>query len=488
MDIHFGVLNAVVLGAYLVGMVAIGIGLAGRQHTGEDYFLAGRRMPWLAVAMSMFASLTSAITFMGLPAAAYAENVALLVVCVVSPLLVPLLVLVLYPAYRRHGVTTSYEYIGLRYGPAGRYAVAVLFLLARLGWLGTVIYAPALALSVTTGIPLWAAIVLMGVMATFYTVLGGLSAVIWTDVAQFVILVAGAIWVAVTLTASVPGGVLGILRAAGEGEHLRLVSWRLSLTEMTGFAVAISFFLQMLQDYGTDQVSVQRMLAVKDARGMTRAAIFNAGTDVIMIATLLYIGLGLFAFYQQHPETQAALSADSVLPHFIITQLPAGVSGLLISAIFAAAMSSMDSGINSLATVVENDLVTPFRQRAPSPERVVLEARILSCIFGVLATGLAFGTSRLGHIIQAFATYMSLFNAPVLALFILGFVSRGANFRGWLVGALVSIPATLWLQRSGVAHWVYFFPFSFATTFAIGWLASQVLPGKAYLLPTRPTP
>ena len=481
MDICFGALNYTILGVYLAAMVGVGLLFAGRQKTREDYFLAGRNMPWLPVAMSMFASLTSAITFMGLPAAAYRENMALLVVCIVSPLLVPVLVCVLYPVYRRHGVTTSYEYIGTRYGPAARVAVSALFILARLGWMGTVVYAPALALSVATGLSMRLSILLMGGLATVYTVLGGLSAVLWTDVAQYVILVAGAVWVAVELVVSVPGGVGGIIDIARAADHLHVVSWRISLFEMSGAVVAISFFLQMMQDYGTDQVTVQRMLAIRDRRGILKATLFNALTDTVMVALLLFIGLALFAFYRLRPEALGDVADDSILPYFVMTNLPAGVSGLIISAVFAAAMSSMDSGINSLATVVENDFIGLVRRdgRPEDERRAVLRARILTLVLGAAATLLAFYVARIGHIIKGFATFMSLFSAPVLALFLLGLVTRRARFAHWIVGVVVAIPATLWLQHSVQAHWVYYFPFSFACTYALAWTAGALSTRRA---------
>ncbi len=474
----FGYLNSGVLAVYLAGMVLIGLRFARRQQSAEDYFLAGRNMPWLPVAMSMFASLTSAITFMGLPARAYEENMALLVVCVVSPLLVPVLVLVLYPAYRRHGVTTSYEFIGLRYGRAGRTAVSLLFILARLGWMGTVVYAPALALSVATGLSLHLTIILMGGLATLYTVLGGLAAVLWTDVVQFLILVAGAIWVAVDLVGRAPGGVAGIVDIAREAGHLHVVGWQLSLVEMSGLAVAVSFFLQMMQDYGTDQVTVQRMLAIKKPRGVTKAAIFNACTDVVMVALLLFIGLGLFAYYQQHPQLAPGGSVDAVLPHYIMQTLPPGVSGLLISAIFAAAMSSMDSGINSLATVIEHDFIKQFRRREQSEHHDVTQARLLTLGLGVLATLLAFGITRMSNIIDAFATFMGLFNAPVLALFVLGFVSPHARFPAWVASVVVAVSGTLFLKLYVGVHWVYYVPFAFSTSFTVTWLLSCIIPRR----------
>jgi len=478
MPASFGILNSLILGLYLLGMVLIGLRFMRRQQTTEDYFLASRAMPWLPVAMSMFASLTSAVTFMGLPARAFEENVSLLMVCIVSPLLVPVLVFVLYPAYRRRGVTTSYEFIGLRFGRGGRTAVAALFVLARLGWMGTVIYAPALALSVATGLPIALTILLMGGMATLYTALGGLAAVLWTDVVQFVILVAGAIWVAADLVVHVPDGVSGILRVAGDAGRLHVAGWRLSLFEMSGLAVAVSFFLQMMQDYGTDQVTVQRMLAIRKNAGVAKAAMFNACTDVFMIALLLFIGLGLFAFYQANPALAPTGSADTVLPHYIIRSLPAGVSGLLISAIFAAAMSSMDSGINSLATVIEHDFIKQFRRRVRTEQHDVKQARMLTVALGVAATALAFGITRMESIIEAFATFMGLFNAPVLALFVLGFVSDRARFGAWCTGVPLAVLATLAAKYHVGIHWVYFFPLSFAVSFTVGWILSAFRPRR----------
>jgi len=217
---QFGALNYTILGVYLVLMFAVGVYVAGRQRTTEDYFLAGRRMPWLVVAMSMFASVTSATSYMGLPGDAYSENCSLILLGVSGLFVAPILIFVFFPFYRRLGVTTSFEYIGHRFGQPARLTVSALFLLARLGWLGVVIYSPALAISVATGVNLYSAIVLMGVLAVSYTVIGGLAAVLWTDVLQFVILTGGALWVAATLIASVPEGLTGIITTAHETDHL----------------------------------------------------------------------------------------------------------------------------------------------------------------------------------------------------------------------------------------------------------------------------
>lgn len=457
---NFGVFNFCILLAYLAAMVAIGLRFAGRQKTADDFFLAGRNMPWLAVAMSMYASLTSAVTYMGLPGLAYRSNVTLLAVAVVSPLLAPVLIFVFYPVYRKLNITTSYEYIGIRFGPAARKTAAALFLLARLGWMATVIYAPAMALSIATGLPLLASILLMGLLATLYTVAGGLAAVLWTDVVQFMMLIGGAVFVAGALCIKHPGGAIGILSFAHAHDHLQLDGscslWRMTLT-----GVAISFFFQMMQDYGTDQVTVQRLLATKTKRGMAKAICFNAGVDFCIISLLLFIGLGLFTYYQDNPSLlPEAISGDKIFPYFIVSALPAGISGLLIAAIFAAAMSSMDSGINSMATVVVNDFTG-------TGSRPVHRARIVTAALGVLATGLSvmlFFVGKAEGIIETFATFMGLFSAPVLALFLLGLLTKRGSFKAWLPAAALGIGFTFRLKTTDVS-WIWYFPAGFAVTF-----------------------
>ncbi len=267
----FGTLNYLILLSYLALMLGIGFRLSRKQTSTEEYFLAGRRMPWFVVALSMFASLTSAITYMGVPGTVYAENTSIVLAAIISPLVAPFLVYLFYPFYRRLKVTTSYEYIQRRYGDGARYSASVLFLLARLGWLGTVIYVPAMTLSVVTGIDLTLAILLMGVLATVYTVLGGLAAVLWTDVLQFAILIGGALWVALELIQAVDGGIGGILVFGSQAGRVQLANWTPSLYELSAPVILVSYFFQYMQDYGTDQVTVQRLLAVKTFKGMVKS-------------------------------------------------------------------------------------------------------------------------------------------------------------------------------------------------------------------------
>lgn len=470
----FSTLNYTILAVYLAAMVGIGVWFARRHKNTEDYFLAGRKMPWLIVGMSMYASLTSAITFMALPATAYNENISFLVVSLVSPLVAPFLVLLFYPFYHRLRVVTSYEYVDRRFGRPARFAVSGLFILARLGWLGTVIYAPALALSTVTSIPLSICILLMGLLATVYTALGGLAADIWTDVVQFVIMIGGAIWLVVTLVNRVPDGAAGIWHLASETGRLHILNLDFNLYAMSGLIVAVAYFFQLMQDYGTDQTTVQRMMAIPTLRGVTKAIFFNAAVDFVIVATLLFIGLGLFAYHTAFPSLLPdGLKNDQILPYYIIHALPDGVSGLLITALFAAAMSSMDSGISCVATVIINDFVKPLRGGHDEDAQDLKLARWLTFGLGVFATGLAFYVSTFEQLIEAYSSIISLFNAPILALFLLGIFSRRVQMGHWLLGTAAGVAANLWVQKLTEVHWIYYFPLSLGLTLVVAGLASR---------------
>jgi Na+/proline symporter len=209
---------------------------------------------------------------------------------------------------------------------------------------------------------------------------------------------------------------------------------------------------------------------------MARAVVFNACADLFIVSLLLFVGLGLFAYYDSFPQQLAGgISGDRVLPYYIVHVLPAGVSGLLITAIFAAAMSSMDSGVNSMTTVLVSDFVRPLRRRQRTEHDDVKLARRLTLALGALATGVAFYVSGIEQILKASSAFLGLFGGPILALFLLGMLTRRASFRGWLVGVLVATTATVWLQYGTEVHFIHYFPFCFGTCALIGYAASVLI-------------
>jgi len=323
------------------------------------------------------------------------------------------------------------------------------------------------------------AILLMGVLAVAYTVLGGLAAVIWTDVVQFIVLVGGAAWLAVTLVAHVPDGAAGIVRDAAEAGRLDVFDWT-DMSKLTFLSAMIGWFFVFLNDYGTDQVTVQRLMAVRTDAGVVKAIAFNAVNDLVINGMLIFIGIGMLAYFRAYPQRLGTDAAgDGILPYYIMHILPAGVSGLMVTAIFAAAMSSVDSGINSLTTVIVRDWIVPLRGAVTRPGGDVALARWLTVGLGVLATAAAVYAAGIGNIVRMWMNVMGLFAAPVLSVFILGVLTRRAHLHGWLAGACCAIGLTVLLQRLYgdrlMAMW--HFPISFAVSTAVGYFASLILKG-----------
>ena len=455
----FGTLNSLVLLAYLLGVTVLALRLAGRQRDTESYFLAGRSMPWLAVALSTVASMLSGLTYLGAPAAAYEDNASLMLAGPAALVAAPLLILIYFPIYRRLRVTTIYEYVNARFGNRARYAASALAVLQIQGWMGIALYAPALALSTVTGIDLTRAILVMGLVATAYTCTGGLAAVIWTDVIQFVILTAGAVLVAFSLVDGLPGGLDQFFEIVLTADKLGLTDLRFDFAEATGLTVVLCYFI-MGFGYGNNQVVMQRLLAARSRSGMARALILDRVLEILVAALLYMIGLGIFAYFQVFPENLApGIAGDRILPYYIIHALPAGVSGLLIAAVFAAAMSTVDSGIHSSATMIQVDFVGPLRKRPLTQRQSLTLARALTAGLGLLGTATALLVSKGGGILETMSKVGGLTAAPVTALFLLGVLTRRGHFPAWLAATLgISLPLSIYVQNFAEVHWIFYTP------------------------------
>ena len=473
----FGTLNFLVLVAYLLGVTVLALALAGRQRNTESYFLAGRSMPWLAVALSTVASMLSGLTYLGAPAAAYKDNASLMLAGPAALLATPLMIALYFPIYRRLKVTTIYEYVNARFGNRARYVASSLAVLQIQGWMGVALYAPALALSTVTGIDLTRAILIMGLVATAYTVTGGLAAVIWTDVIQFVILTAGAVVVAFSLLDRLPGGLDQFFEIVVTADKLGLTDLRFDFAEATGLAVVLCYFI-MGFGYGNNQVVMQRLLAARSLREMIRALLLDRALEIILAALLYMIGLGIFAYFQVFPENLApGIAGDRILPYYIVHALPAGVSGLLIAAVFAAAMSTVDSGIHSSATMVQVDFVGPLRKRPLTQRQSLTLARALTAGLGLLGTAAALFVSKGGGILETMSKVGGLTAAPVTALFLLGVLTRRGHFPAWLAATLgISLPLSIYVQNFVEMHWIFYTPIALVSCLA-GSLLFSLLPG-----------
>ncbi len=320
----FGAVNTSVLVAYLLLVTLLAVVLSGRQKDTRTYFLAGGRMPWLAVSLSLSASLLSALSYLGAPALAYEENASFVLGPVILLMTAPLVILLFFPIYRRLDVTSIYEYVNRRFGRPARYATSVFAILQIQGWMGLALYAPALALSTVTGMDLVGSILVMGAVATLYTALGGLAAVIWTDVIQFLVLSSGALLVMVSLSSSLPGGVDQILEMALAADKLPRLEFGFRFDQANLITVAICNLVVVFSQYGTAQVTIQRLLAVRNIRQMYKAVFLDVFLQLLVVGLLFFIGLGLYAYFQSFPERLAEGVAGGPDPALLYRPRPAG--------------------------------------------------------------------------------------------------------------------------------------------------------------------
>ena len=483
----FGTLNYLVLGAYFLVVVGLALALSGRQKDTSTYFLANRRMPWLAVSLSVVASLLSALTYLGVPAVAYRENAALVLGLPAILMAAPLVIWLFFPVYRRLNLTSIYEYVDARFGRRARYAASAFSILQILGWMGIALYAPALALSTVTGLNLWMAIVVMGVVATGYTTLGGLAAVIWTDVVQFMVLSFGAVYMSISLVERVPGGMARIMEMAAVHDKLPLLELSFSFTQLNGVGVVLCYFVVAFGQYGTSQVPVQRLLSINSFWGMAKALILEHILEIIILALLFFVGLGMFAYFSDFPDRLAdGIDRDRILPYYIIHALPVGFSGLIIAAIFAAAMSTVDSGIHSMSTLIMVDFVQPLRKIALDDRRSLQLARVLTIGLGLSATLSALLVSWTEGIMEAVSMVGGYVAGPVTSLFLLGVLTRRGHFWGWLISAcLISIPLQVYIQNFTDTHWVFYGPLATVICLLVSYPLSLIL---ATILQLEPAP
>ena len=484
----FGTLNWAVLISYFIVLIAIGAYFSRREKSTDDYFLGGRRVPWWAMGLSIFGTQLSAITFLSIPARAYTSDWVYVWANAAIILIAPYVVYVVIPAYRRGNYTTAYEYLEHRFNYALRVYGAFIFLLFQAGRMGIVLFLPAIALRAVTGLPVEWCILAMGVLATLYTVMGGIEAVIWTDVVQVFVLAAGVIVALVVILVKLDGNIVDAFAIASEANKFHMVDWSWDPTTTAIWVAIIGNVFGVAYPYTADQTLVQRYLASSSEREAKRATWTNALMSIP--ATLLFFGVGtaLFVYFKTHPETlDPALRNDAVFPLFIVQQLPVGVSGLVIAAIFAAAMSSLDSSMNSLATVAVHDFYRRFKKNV-SDHTALRAARILTIAFGVLGTGAALVMAGLDAP-SLFDQYLRILNftggglAGVLAL---GILTRRANSAGAITGALVSAVVVIAVATYTPIHHFLYALVGFVTAFVVGYLASLVLPGRSDLAgPTR---
>ena len=487
-----GVLDWAAIVIYGLVLLIMGLYFMRRERGTDDYFLAGGRIPWWAAGISIFATGLSAITFMAIPAKSYdtdwiyfIQNMGVLIV-------IPAVVWIFLPFFRRLSVTTAYEYLEHRFHASLRLAGSAIYMLFQVGRVAIVTLLPALALSAVTGFDVTACILVMGGICIVYTVLGGIEAVIWSDVLQTTILIGGALWALVVMINGIDGGFTAFMHEASASAKFRMADVSMDLTRPTLLVIVLGAIFTSIIPYTSDQSIVQRYLTTKDEKASRRAIWLNGLMTIP--ASILFFGLGtaLWVYYRANPSELAPTEKlDQILPYFIVDQLPAGVAGLVIAAVFAAAMSSLDSSMNSVSTAFTTDWYKRFRSGAGDAHYLRV-ARVATIAIGIVGTGAALFMAALddASLLDVWFKVIGLFGSPLAGLFILGVLSRRAGaLAGWcglLAGVCSVLIASTLTPVSGLIYSV----FGIVGCVGVGMVVGAVLPAhrslKGLTLSTMP--
>jgi solute:Na+ symporter, SSS family len=475
----FGIINSMVIFLYFSLLVGMGWYFSKRQKNANDYFKGGGRLPWWAVGLSIFGTALSAITFMAIPAKSYATDWSYILMNAGIVLVAPIIILLFIPFYRKLNVTTAYEYLEQRFNLATRLICSLAFIVFQIGRMGIVLFLPAIALNVVTGMDIFLCIGLMGVLSLVYTMMGGIEAVVWTDALQVVILLGGAILAIFYIGSDIQGGLPAVFSQAASDGKFELGSTAVDFKNPAIWTVLIASIFTNLTTYGADQTMVQRYLTTKNEK-MARQSVWTNAVLVIPASLIFFfVGTALYVFYKEHPEILSITNTegDAVFPSFIFNRMPAGVVGLLISGIFAAAMSTLSSSMNSAATAWSVDF--HFRFGWSKNMDKLLLARITTLILGIM--GIAFAvmmaTWNVKSLWDEFQKILGLVLGGLGGLFLLGILTRRANGKGALIGILGSMLVQIWVNNTQAVHLLLYATTGFVSCFILGYVASLLVPG-----------
>jgi SSS family solute:Na+ symporter len=449
-------IDLAVLLIYNVGVVAFGCWFVRRSRSSEHFMAAGRSLPGWAVGLSIFGSYVSSISFLANPGKSYADNWNPFVFALSLPLAAWISVKYFVPFYRKTGEVSAYHHLEHRFGAWARTYAVVCFLLIQLTRLGTILYLLALALQPLIGWDIKTLILVIGVLVIIYPMLGGTEGVIWTGVVQSVVLIVGPLVCIGVLLNNMPEGPSQIFRIAAERHKFSLGSFGASLSQPTVWVVFAYGMVTNLQNFGIDQAYVQRYITARSDRDAGRSVWMGALLYIPIGALFFFIGTALFAFYQAQPNLLLAdTKADAVFPTFIRTQLPVGLTGLVLAAICAAAM---DSNLNCCATLVHCDVYERYFRRAKSERESLGVLRLSTVVFGALSVIAAIAMINIKSALDVWWKYAGIFSGGMVGLFLLGLVSRRANNTGAMVGTAIGIVVVLWMtfspQLPSVPDWL----------------------------------
>jgi len=489
-SLRLGLPTLLVILLYLAGINLLGAYLGRGQKDAHDYFLGSRALPWYAVMASVVATETSALTFLSVPGDAYRSGFTFLQLTfgyLVGRIAVSALLL---PSYFRGEIPTAYALLERRFGVAARRFTSFVFMVTRVMAASVRLAVPAIPIALMTGVPVWVAIVVLAAATALYTYLGGLKAVVWIDLIQVVVYLTGAVMSFAVLLSRIPGGLSGALaRNAAAGQPVHLFDFALDPSRpYTFWAGVVGGGFLAMASHGADQLIVQRLLACRGLRDAQRALIGSGVLVILQFTLFLALGVCLFGFYGQ-PVGAGGLFAtsDEIFPTFIVKELPTWLSAWLVAGIFSAAMCSESSALNSLASALSLDFVSPLMgKEAVEGKRGLVLGKVLTLFWTIVLAGLAVGFSLMPRELPAVQVALSLASVTgggLLGAFLLALYVRRARQADAVaaVGVSAVLMFLLWLGgRSYVAFpfgtriaWPWYSMIGAGMTVVIGWLLSR---------------
>lgn len=472
---EFGTLNWIILAAYIVGNLLLGVFLSKRVETAEHYFLGQRTMPWWAIGISVVATYIGAMSFLGGPAWAYSEGFSVIFIHINYPIAVFVVITVFLPFFYRSGVASIFDYLERRFGLTSRTVMSSVFLFGNAAYSGIMLYTTALVLEFITGMPVIDAILIVAVVAVTYTMLGGMAAVIWTDVIQSAILLVGALVTVFLLIGELPSGFLGTLqelKAQGRTDPFEYTMDPSKVATIWTGIVAMSIYHVVV--YGVNQMMVQRTLAAKTL-GDAKKSYMLMGYLAFLIF-VLFFGLGVL-FYSYY-DGKTFENENLVVLDFVATIGFPGLMGVVTAAIVAAAMSSLDSSLNSMATVTTLDFYEKFFKKNGSPEHYLKASRWFTFMWAVLMVVPAIIFSKSGgSVLEVLSKVGSFFVGAKLAMFGLGFYSKHTTERGLLVGVAAGFLTLWYVEANHDIAWPWYCALGGIVSIVVAWVSSVLLDG-----------
>ena len=469
MRLHWVDLAIVIL--YLLGITLFGMRFRRGQQDVRDYFLGGRTAPWWAISFSIVATETSLLTVIGTPALAFGGNLGFLQL-VIGYVVGRLLICVLFiPQYFRGEFYTAYQLIEKRFGERMKSIAAGTFLLTRTLAEGVRVAAITKVVSVAFGISARTSVIPIALLTLIYTFEGGMKAVIWTDVIQLAIYVSGALVALGMLLKMIPGGWAEVTQvAAASGGKLNIFDFTFSLTQTYTFWSGLigGTFLTMAS-HGTDQLIVQRLLAARNERDSKLALVASGLIVFVQFAIFLVLGVMLYVYHQHAPLIPPGGDRDRIFPEFVVREMPVGMAGLVLSAIFAAAMSNLSGALNSLASSSIVDFWRP-REASTTHEQMVRRSRWTTVGWGIIL--MLLGIIEWGPVLEKGLTIASIILQSLLGLFLLGILNRRATPNGALAGMVAGLAVMFYVWCCTPLAWTWYVLVGTLVTFAVGSAAS----------------